>query len=438
MEQMPNNGAQEPQKPADEGREPQFLSTTPGLRQFSLGALVERIISHFAEEFPADSTALAAADTTSKKLALVRDVTDYVLNVESVVVAREEKAAVIGRAYAEIFSYGPLDELLLDQRITTISLDGADKVAVRYGHGDLTALPPLFEDEGHMRRILRRLLADAGAELRADLPYLEVGLKAGERLVCINLVTPMLSFQYTADIRLHPLVPITLADLVVSRFMTTQALTMLRALMASPHGVIVAGDTESGKTTLLNALLNVLPQPQGTVVVERAGELRLPAVVHALRTKWPLGDAAGVSFGAQIQPALALKPVCLVLDEVRADEPESIAPLLTKPDMPRQVWVFRSSPDPKRLRSALGMLARRASPDDPEEAVSALYTRLPFVVTLCFNRAEGRLLLRSIAEWQTNAGTAEWVELLARDGDSLVVTGQRAQHSLDLPPDFWD
>lgn len=438
MQQMPHNGAHEPQKPADEGREPQFLSTTPGLRQFSLGALVERVISHFAEEFPADSAALAEADMTSKKLALVRDVTEYVLSIESVVLAREEKAAVIGRAYAEIFSYGPLDGLLLDEQITTISLDGADKVAVRYGHGDLTVLPPIFEDEGHMRRILRRLLADAGAELRADLPYLEVGLRAGERPVCVNLVTPMLSFQYTADIRLHPPTPITLADLVVSRFMTTQALTMLKALMASPYGVIIAGDTESGKTTLLNALLNVLPRPEGTVVLERAGELRLPAGIHALRTKWAVGDAASVSFGAQIEPALALKPVCLVLDEVRADEPESIAPLLTKPDMPRQVWVVRSSPDPKRLRSALGMLARRANPDDPEAAVNALSTRLPFVVTLRFNRAEGRLLLRSIAEWQIQASAAEWVELLARDGDSLVLTGQRPQRALDLPKDFWD
>lgn len=440
MDDTSNNGARDPQqKPADEGREPKFVDTQPGMKRFSVGALLERVIAHFVEEYPDHSPALMAVETTAKKVALVRDVTEYVLAVESVVLGREEKADLISRAYAELFSYGPLDALLLDDRVTTISLDGANKAAVRYGHGDLTPLGPIFEDEGHLRRVLRRIAVDAGAELRADLPYMELGLTAGERPICVNLVTPLLSFQYTADIRVHPAVPVSLDDLVAQDFMNEQAAILLKAIVQSPHGFVIAGDTESGKTTLLNALLALLPNPEGIVCVERAGELRLPEGTKRLRAVWPVGDQTTITFGGQIEPALALNPTCLVLDEVRNDEPETIAPLLSNPDMPRQIWTFRSSPDAKRLRNALGMVARRANPQQAEALAIALYTRLPFVITVRSNRTAGRLMLHSVAEWQPGADPQypDYVTLLERDSDQLRFTGKMPSHHLKLPQTFW-
>src|SRR5690606_26253116 len=102
----------------------------------------------------------------------------------------------------------------------------------------------------------------------------------------------------------------------------------LAALVASPYGLIVVGDTESGKTTLLDALANRLPAEAHVSSVERAGELRLPAAATRRTVRWPLGDEPGKSFGEQIWAALADAPDVLVLDEVRADDPAAIAPLL--------------------------------------------------------------------------------------------------------------
>ncbi|MFN8448877.1 MAG: hypothetical protein U0521_09865 [Anaerolineae bacterium] len=50
--------------------------------------------------------------------------------------------------------------------------------------------------------------------------------------------------------------------------MTREALD-LRALLASGHGFVIAGETETGKTTLLNALANELP-PGRRVRIGRA------------------------------------------------------------------------------------------------------------------------------------------------------------------------
>jgi len=100
--------------------------------------------------------------------------------------------------------------------------------------------------------------------------------------------------------------------------------------------------------------------------------------------------------------------LCLVLDEIRSDEPRSIAPLLELEESPRQIWAIRGVPDSKRLQSALGMLARRARVGAGEAAVHALYERLPFVITVARvaeRTSDGIFQLFSIAEWQSRVDT---------------------------------
>jgi len=167
---------------------------------------------------------------------------------------------------------------------------------------------------------------------------------------------------------------------------------------------VIAGEVESGKTTLLGALARELPEPPAAITaVQRADELLLPDEVQRRWVQWPTREQVGVTFGEQVLAALDTEPRCLLLDEVRADSPEAIAPLLEAEQTPRQIWVVRGAPDHKRLQSALGMLARRASVGQGELLVHALYERLPFVITVA--RIRGRLQLFSVAEWQSRIDT---------------------------------
>jgi Flp pilus assembly CpaF family ATPase len=418
-------------------RQPQFISGQLGRRMISMAALTERIEAAFVEEYGENSEALREADTPTKRLKLLLGTVDYVLAVESVQVSPDEKADLINRAYSNLFGYGPLDALFLDERVTTVSLDGADRAAVRYGSGDLTQLGALFQDAEHFTRIIRRLLLDSGVELREDQPYMETGLLIENRPVCVNLLAPPVTTQLTADIRVHPRKAPTLEDLTTSGFMTAQAADLLRALVVSPHGFIVAGETESGKTTLLNALVQMLPEPEKTIAVERAGELRPPTGIERLIARWPIGEQAGITFGAQIGSALTKQPACLVLDEVRADEPGSIGPLLDMPDAPRQIWSFRGAIFAKRLQSALSMLARRADFGQGEELVRALYQRLPFVVSVI--RTNGELRLWGVSEWQfrDSPDYPTYTPLLQTEQRELKLVGHQPTRPLNLPPAFW-
>lgn len=419
---------------ADKGREPQLVPGQQGHRLVSFAALVERVIEEFRQEY-VGTDALRQADTSARRLHLILDVMNYVLGIESVQLTGDEKADIIGRIHSELFGYGPLDRLFADERITTIALEGADKASVRYGHGELTPLGPIFEDPPHFQRVIERLLSDAGAALPEGTPYLETGLRVGERPVCVNLVAPPVTFQLTADIRVHPALLPTLDDLIISGFTDERGADLLRALAVSAHGMVIAGETESGKTTLLSILAQRLPQPERITVVERAGELRLPDGAARLTTRWRTPDAPGITFGGRIAEALATRPGTLLLDEMRADEPESIAPLLLHDAALRQLWSFRGSPDPRRLQSALGMLARRADSSRSEEMVQRLFERLPFAVTV--RRSGGALLLRSVGEWQLEGGHPVFVPLWEREGGEMRLSGRHPARALNLPEAFW-
>jgi Flp pilus assembly CpaF family ATPase len=403
----------------------------------SYRGLLERIMEQFYAEY--DENFIKQVESDVQKRTMVRDVANYVFSVESVQLSLKEQADLIQKVYSDVMSYGVLDPLLADPTITTIAIEGVEKLAVRYAPGtELVPQERIFEDTRHLRRTLERLIHDAQAEFRDDIAILEVGLDIQGRRVCVNVATPPVVTILRADIRVHvPQLP-TLDDLITQNILTPQSAQVLQALVASPHGFVIVGDTESGKTTLLSALAQLLPNPTSVISVERAGELRLPKGASQKVVQWAKGEHVGANFAQRVQQALDEKPTCLLLDEVRADEPTAITPLLSGDDVPRLIWSCRGASDPKRIRSALGIIARMSDPTQPEVMVQRLYERLPFIVTV--KRRKGRILLLEIAEWQYphEADYPDYVALLEMGWEALEITGKRPKHPLNLPDDFWN
>jgi len=332
-----------------------LLPTSTGHIVSSKG-LLERIIEQFRSEFD-DSRVMLASPT--ERRTMLRDVAQYVINVENVVLTMSEQAQLIQQAASELFGFGGLDALLQDDAITTIVIDGVEGMAVRRRPGgELESLPTVFDDYKHLTRIVDRLLLAAQVQPAQDVPIIETGLVVYGRRASLNVAMPPFVSQIQVDIRLHGREARTLEDWLRGGMISESAARLIEALADSPHGIMIVGDTESGKTTLLNILSQRLMG--AWAVVERAPEMHLDPSVPRLTMGYSSASGDSYTLAQRVKEALAMNLDALLLDEVRADEPEAIAPLLLS-SAPRLLWTFRGTFETKRVKAALTILVQRAA-----------------------------------------------------------------------------
>ncbi|MBN2303863.1 MAG: Flp pilus assembly complex ATPase component TadA [Anaerolineae bacterium] len=407
-----------------------------GRPSYSLEALRERIEAQFHEETSDRADILRDLDTEAKRRAMLTEVADYVLTVQAVTLTPGDKANLIDRAYRSLFTFGPLDDLLADDTVTEIAVNGPFDVHVRRGIGPLEKSPAAFADRPQLANTVARVLRTTPNDIS---PFIETDVTLKGRTARISLIAPPISADYTLTIRLHPRERVTLAGMSERwRAVPPQAADLLTAILRAGHGLLIVGDVGQGKTTLAGALAHTLPAGTTGIAVERAAELDLPP---GFTRRTPAAGTPGESFADTIRAALNDAPEWLIVDEIRGDESAAVWDALTRDRAPRCLWVFRGSSQPNRLRSALTMLIRKTQQAIPQDTLyGALARHLPFVAA--FKRYEGVPRLSLIAE-SVLTGEGENTSLAFRplievqDGGWLVTTN-RPTRPLDLPAEFWE
>ena len=113
-----------------------------------------------------------------------------------------------------------------------------------------------------------------------------------------------------------------LDELVALGTLTAPAARFLEASVAAGLNIIVAGGTQSGKTTLLNCLASAIPARERVITCEEVFELRLqlPDVV-SMQTRQPSLEGTGeVRLRRLVKEALRMRPERLLVGEVRQEE----------------------------------------------------------------------------------------------------------------------
>jgi pilus assembly protein CpaF len=101
-----------------------------------------------------------------------------------------------------------------------------------------------------------------------------------------------------------------LDELVDIGTVTDHAARFLEASVVAGLNILVAGGTQAGKTTLLNALCAAIPARERVVTVEEVFELqlRLPDVV-SMQTRQPNLEGAGeIPLRRLVKEALRMRP----------------------------------------------------------------------------------------------------------------------------------
>ena len=230
-----------------------------------------------------------------------------------------EMQAVVEALQKELTGFGPLDDLLRDPAVEDILINGHKDVHVSRG-GQLQRATQRFGDDRHLMRILRRILAPLGRRLDDSNPMVDARLPNGGRL---NAIIPPLAVDGPmVSIRKFRKDPYRPDELMALGAFDQAIYALLDAMVRGRCNILISGGTSSGKTSLLNALANFIPQGERVVTIEDTAELSLNHP-HVVRLESRLGGADGsgeISIRELVRNSLRMRPDRIVLGEVRGPE----------------------------------------------------------------------------------------------------------------------
>ena len=221
--------------------------------------------------------------------------------------------------FNEAMRLGPLEELLEDDTVTEIMVNGPEKVYVER-NGKLQLSDCQFTDDASVLAVIERIVAPLGRRIDESQPYVDARLADGSRVNAI--IAPLALSGPTITIRKFAKRALTPEDFVRFGTWTPNAAEFMRLCVLLRKNIIVAGGTGSGKTTLLNLLSGYIPANERIVTVEDAAELRLqqPHVVR-LEARPPNIEGKGaVTIRDLVKNCLRMRPDRIIVGECRGGE----------------------------------------------------------------------------------------------------------------------
>ena len=221
--------------------------------------------------------------------------------------------------FNESMRLGPLEELLDDDTVTEIMVNGPRNVYVER-NGRLSLSDCQFTDDASVLAVIERIIAPLGRRCDESQPYVDARLADGSRVNAI--IAPLAISGPTITIRKFAKKALTPEDFIRFGTWTRNAAEFMRLCVLLRKNIIVAGGTGSGKTTLLNLLSGYIPRNERIVTVEDAAELRLqqPHVVR-LEARPPNIEGKGaVPIRDLVKNCLRMRPDRIIVGECRGGE----------------------------------------------------------------------------------------------------------------------
>ncbi|MBM4148722.1 MAG: FHA domain-containing protein [Lentisphaerae bacterium] len=226
---------------------------------------------------------------------------------------------LIREIYNEAVRLGPLEDLLENEEVTEIMVNGPNSIYVeRKGRIERTGMS--FMDDSSVLAIIERIVSPIGRRIDESQPYVDARLPDGSRVNAIihplSLVGPCLT------IRKFSKTPFSDEDMIRFGTLTRDMAEFARICVLLRKNIIVSGGTGSGKTTLLNVLSAYLPPTDRIITIEDAAELRLNQDhVVRLEARPPNIEGRGaITIRDLVRNALRMRPDRIVVGECRGQE----------------------------------------------------------------------------------------------------------------------
>ncbi len=230
---------------------------------------------------------------------------------------RDASPEVRKRLTEEFTGIGPLKPWLSQEDVTEILVQGTAGIWVER-NGRLIDTETRFLGETTLNRVLHKILDESGAQVSQARPFAN-GRWGDFR---VHVVTPPVTEMTTLSLRRRRETKWTLDLLLESGWAHSADVRFLRDCVKRRKHLMIVGPTSAGKTSVLEALLNELPDCERCILIEDTPELRLPNQVSSrlLTRQDPQDQLPEVTATELVRQALRMRPDRLLLGEIRGSE----------------------------------------------------------------------------------------------------------------------
>lgn len=301
-------------------------------------------------------------------------------------------APEVDRIRAEFFGYGPLETLLTQKNITEILVNNLQDIWFEED-GYLKKHDDFFYSKTTFNFVFERMCLEANIHINAQRPFADASFRNYRFSIAGGDVS---GGQVQFSLRQHPDNPWSLEKLLAEKWTSPDQGEKLKELIQSRKNFLVVGGTGSGKTSVCNALLNIVAHDQRVMVIEDTREIKLPngASTRLLTRMDPNQELPDIDQGQLVRRALRLRPDRIVLGEIRGAEAKDLLLALTT-GHPGSFSTIHAE-DAAQALIRLEMLIQLGAPQWSLQAVRRLIQMSLHCIIVVQKTAEGHRRLKGL------------------------------------------
>ena len=228
------------------------------------------------------------------------------------------------RFSSELFGLGPIEPLIKNTNNTEIIINGKDHIFYEQ-KGKLYSLPDSFLSNLTFQNFIHRILEEAGIVLSLKQPFVD-GNWRGWRIHIVR--APVTNTDFHLSFRRHPNNPWTFSLLKNQGWAPEKGIKLIEKLLQEKSNILIVGPTSSGKTSLLNACLQYLPNTERILTIEDSSELLLPNSFSTklfTRTNSNSPDTLlNIDQSELVRQSLRMRPDRIIMGEARGTEAKDL------------------------------------------------------------------------------------------------------------------
>ncbi|MCR4663348.1 MAG: CpaF family protein [Endomicrobiaceae bacterium] len=241
------------------------------------------------------------------------------LSIYGIKISNDTEKKLTKELVDDIAGLGILEDLLADEDITEIMVNGSDNIYVeKKGKIEKTNLK--FTDIEKLKTVINRIVAPIGRHIDESSPIVDARLKDGSRVNVvispISLYGPILTIRKFAKHKLFG------TELINYGSLNKEMLDFLKIAVGNKKNILISGGTGSGKTTLLNIISSFIDSKERIITIEDSAELQLQQE-HVIRLESrpkSLEGTSEITIRQLVINSLRMRPDRIIVGECRAGE----------------------------------------------------------------------------------------------------------------------